>query len=412
MTKRLLSLLLAICLCFGMTAYAFEVDGIDYPSAGTLNVETQVGNGSVVIFWEDPPEIEVPIVDHYAYVRNYDTDFEVQYIPNEGEYAAEFTGLENGVEYDAGVVYVYETGFEIEAGAYVIPLDGVAPELVLPEAVAVYEDGALTVNWIYPGDTSDVAYFLMEIIGDEESTSVDYYSDDPDLYSYTFAPVPYDSFIILLYAVDHYGNHSEPAVIEFSEDTVADSPAEPDVWPFTDVDESHPNYIAIDFVYRNGLMAGTSDTTFAPATNLSRAMVARILHTLVGNPSAEPSGFTDVKRNFWYTEAIDWASTYKIISGNGSGQFMPNQDVTREQLAVMLYHFARATGFDVAGVAPADLAVYYDGQLVSSWAKTAVQWACTTGVLVDDGYGNLLPTEPATRAEVAESLLAFVLYYS
>lgn len=413
MKKRFLSLMLAVCLCFGMTAHAFVVDGIDYPEAGSLNLETQVGNGSVTIFWEPPREIEVPIVEHYAYVRNYDTDFELQYIPVSGECVCEFTGLKNNVEYDAGVVYIYETGFEIEAGAFIIPLDGIPPELMAPEAWATFENGVLTVSWVYAGDVRDVACFRIDVVSEEEIQSADVYADDPANYTHTFDSISSDTFTVLVCAVDHYGNTGDYAVMEIPEPAPTEEPDDPAVWPFTDVDKNHPNYDAINFVYNAGLMNGTNDgSTFSPDMNLSRAMVARILHTLVGNPSAKPSDFTDVKRNFWYTEAIDWASNYKIISGNGQGQFMPNNDVTHEQLAVMLYHFARATGFDVENTAPADLTAYYDGQLVSSWAKTAVQWACATGVLTDDGYGNLLPTEPATRAEVAEALLAFVLFYS
>lgn len=410
MKKRVLSLLLALSLCFGMTAYAFEVDGVDYPTADELNVETEVGNGSVLIFWDAPREIEVPIVDHYVFCRNYETDETIYYYPNFGETIAQFSGLPNSMEYDVSVVYVYETGYEIEAGAFVMPLDGIAPELMAPESVAFFENGVLTVEWIYPGDITDVAYYCIDIVSEDDIKSVDYYVDDPADYKYTFDDLPYDTFTVLICAVDHYGNTSDYAVIEFPESEPVETPA----WPFTDVDENHPSFDAINFVYLSGLMAGTGDgTTFSPDMNLSRAMVARILHTTVGNPEAAPSNFDDVKRDFWYTQAIDWASAYRVISGNGKGQFMPNQDVTHEQLAVMLYHFAKAAGMDVTSVEPTDLAAtYYDGKTTSTWAKTAVEWACTVGVLTDDGYGNLLPTTPATRAEVAEAVLAFMMYYA
>lgn len=318
MKKRVLSLLLALCLCFCMvpTVYADQVfadeySDVEYPAAGDLNVQAQAGDGRIFVTWDPVADIGVEITSYYVYCYTGDFENLVMYEPLPDEYACEFTGLENGMTYEVGVVIEYETGHAIDCGTNATPFS------------------------------------------------------------------------------------STPA------------------WPFTDVDANHPNFEAINFVYSAGLMLGTGDgSTFAPDTELSRAMTARILHTLVGNPGANPSNFTDVSRNFWYTEAIDWASNYKIISGNGKGQFYPNDNVTREQLAVMLYQFARSTGFDVAGAEPADLAVYYDGQSVSSWAKTAVQWACTTGILVDDGYGNLFPTESATRAEVAEALLAFVMFYS
>lgn len=413
MKKRFLSLLLAVCLCFGMTAHAFEVDGVDYPTADELNLEYAILDGSIFLSWDAPQEIEVPIAEYYAYCRESE-NFEstIYYYPNPGETVAEFSGLQKNVEYEAGVTYVYESDYEMEAGVFFYPVLPLTAPVVTG---SVIEDGTLTISWEQPADLDRIFYYVLEFYGETDSFTLNLYSSMLDDLEYTLdttEDLKKELYTVYLYAVDYNDIQSDIAVIEIDnrEDAESDTPA---VWPFTDVDESHPDFEAISFVYLSGLMAGTGDgTTFAPDMNLSRAMVARILHTLVGNPEATPSSFTDVKRNFWYTEAIDWASQYKIISGNGTGQFMPNDNVTREQLAVMLYHFARATGFDVSVGEDTNVLSYYDALDISNWAMSAVQWACGTGVLEDDGYGNLFPTEPATRAEVAESLLAFVMYYS
>lgn len=411
MKKRILSLVLALCLCFGMTAYAFEVDGIDYPEAGSLNFETQIDDGYVFISWDAPREIEVPITDHYIYCRNHAADEETIYVPNPGETFYEFSGLENGTEYDIGVVYVYETEFEIDAGAYVTPNKPLTAPVVKG---AVIENGKLTISWDQPADRDRIVSYILEFYGENDSFMLDLYAYIMDELEYTLdttTELQKELYTVYLYAMDYNDVMSDIAVIEV--DNRASAPEKPKAWPFTDVNDKHENYEAIKFVYSAGLMLGTGDgSTFAPEMSLSRAMVARILHTIVDNPTAAPSNFTDVARNFWYTEAIDWASTYKIISGYGDGRFGPNDNVTREQLAVMLYHFARSAGFDVASVEKADLMSYYDGQTVSGWAMSAVQWACSVGALTDDGMGNLFPTTAATRAEVAEALLAFVKYYS
>ena len=411
MKKRLLSLLLAFCLCFGMTAYAFEVDGIDYPEAGDLNVEAEAGDGTILVTWEPVEDIGVEVASYYVYCYTGDYEDLVMYEPNPGEYACEFSGLENYVEYEVGVVIEYVTEYSIDCGTYAIP----NTPLTAPEDIsAEIEDGKLTISWNQPADLDRIVNYVMEFYGETDSFTLNLYTVIMDELKYTLdttEDLKKEIYTVYFYAVDHNDFQSDIAVIEVNNKT--SEPETPAVWPFTDVDESHPNYEAISFVYSAGLMLGTGDgSTFDSDMNLSRAMVARILHTMVGNPESSPSNFTDVARNFWYTDAIDWASTNKVIAGNGKGQFMPGQDVTREQLSVMLYQFARSTGFDVSVGENTNILSYSDVSSVSSWAISAVQWACGTGVLEDDGYGNLFPTEFATRAEVAEALLAFVMFYS
>ena len=180
--------------------------------------------------------------------------------------------------------------------------------------------------------------------------------------------------------------------------------------PFTDISEDDDIYEAVAFLYGNGLMVGVGDgTTFAPGMGLSRAMLAQILHVYEGEPAALASNFTDVARGFWYTDAIDWATHAGIIAGYGNGMFGPNDTLTREQLAVMLYQYALSRGWDVElGAA----LTQPDAHTVNYWAVDAVTWAVNNGLLTGNGVGCLAAGDPATRADVAEAFMALVQLYA
>ena len=176
--------------------------------------------------------------------------------------------------------------------------------------------------------------------------------------------------------------------------------------PFTDVAEDAWYKEAVDYVYANGLMSGTSATTFAPNMLLSRAMIAQVVHNLEDNPAAAEQGvFTDVAAGAWYANAVDWAAGEEIVSGYGNGKFGPEDNITREQMALILYGYAQYKGYDVS--ASGELSSFTDGASTSSWAAEAVQWAVGSGLLSGKGGGVLDPQGTATRAEVASILMRF-----
>ncbi len=175
--------------------------------------------------------------------------------------------------------------------------------------------------------------------------------------------------------------------------------------PFDDVDADDEAYDAIKFVYENGLMVGVGDgSKFAPESALSRAMVAQILYIYSGKPAAVPVDFADVLKNFWYTDAISWAASNGVYAGYGNGMFGPNDNVTREQLAVVLYGYAKSKNMDVSAGADTNILSYLDASEISNWAFEALQWACAEKLLIDDN-GALNPTDPASRAEVAQAIM-------
>ena len=174
---------------------------------------------------------------------------------------------------------------------------------------------------------------------------------------------------------------------------------------FTDVSENAAYYDAVKYVYENGLMNGVSDTRFAPASTLTRAMVVTILYRIEGEPATRYNGmFRDVANYQWYTDAVEWAAKNNIVTGYTSGKFGPEDPVTREQLAAILYRYALSKG----SVLPAgySLTAYADGSNVSSYAVSAVKWAVAEGIL-EAQNGKLQPRDAANRAQVAIAVAAF-----
>lgn len=168
--------------------------------------------------------------------------------------------------------------------------------------------------------------------------------------------------------------------------------------PFSDVDESAWYYNAVKFANQNELMDGVGNGLFAPDANLSRAMLAQILYNKEGRPIiTTASSFSDVG-TAWYANAVTWAATKELVGGYGNGLFGPEDDITREQFAVILYRYAGSP------VPPNLLLDFTDAYKVSDWAQDAIRWAVDQGILNGKGNGILDPTGKATRAESAQML--------
>lgn len=176
--------------------------------------------------------------------------------------------------------------------------------------------------------------------------------------------------------------------------------------PFTDVDVHDWFYDAVKYAYDNKLMDGTSSTSFAPATSTSRAMIVTILWRMEGSPVVNYAmGFGDVANGTWYTEAVRWAASEGIVTGYTDTVFGPDDTVTREQLAAVLYRYAQYKDYDMS--AKGELNGFLDNAKVSGWAKDAMSWGVGAD-LMNGKNGSLLdPTGTATRAEVAQLLMNF-----
>lgn len=173
--------------------------------------------------------------------------------------------------------------------------------------------------------------------------------------------------------------------------------------PFTDVAESSWYYEAVRYVSENGLMNGVSSTVFAPEANLSRAMLAQILYNKAGKPSVTAnSTFTDVTSGEWYSDAVTWAAANNIVGGYGNGRFGPNDNITREQLAVMLWRYAREPATAIKELN------FSDANEASGYALNALCWATENGIINGKGDNILDPKGFATRAQVAQMLMNYL----
>lgn len=175
--------------------------------------------------------------------------------------------------------------------------------------------------------------------------------------------------------------------------------------PFVDVLPEDWYYGAVSYAYENGLMTGVSEETFAPQTPLSRAMMVTMLHRLEGSPDAGSGSFSDVAAGSWYGGAVAWADSCGIVTGYGDGTFGPDDSITREQMAAVLYRYAGYKGYSLTETG--DLSGFADASSVSAYAKDAVGWAVAGGLISGKGAGILDPAGTATRAEVAQILTNF-----
>ncbi|ATW27572.1 S-layer homology domain-containing protein [Candidatus Formimonas warabiya] len=174
--------------------------------------------------------------------------------------------------------------------------------------------------------------------------------------------------------------------------------------PFTDVKATNWFYGAVEFAVKNGLFNGTTATVFSPNTPMTRTMLVTALYRLEGSPAITgTSGFNDVKDGEWYANAVVWASANGIVTGLGDGLFGVSDNVTREQLATILYNYAKYKGCDVTKAA--DLKAFTDASGISSWAETATKWANAEGLVTGVTTKTLVPGGSATRAQVATILM-------
>ena len=183
--------------------------------------------------------------------------------------------------------------------------------------------------------------------------------------------------------------------------------SQPEPLPFTDVKEGDWFHDAVRYVYDNGLMDGVGDGQFAPNATTNRAMVVTILYRLAGEPDVSGDvSFTDVEPGLWYTDAVLWAAQKGIVNGISETEFAPSGDLTREQLATVLYRYAESMGYDVS--AQADLSGFPDAGDIQDYATEALSWAVAEGLLQGFEDDSLQPGGTATRAQIATILMRFL----
>lgn len=261
-----------------------------------------------------------------------------------------------------------------------------------------YEDDKITLT-VTPDDGYEVD--KIEIV-DDEGDKIDAKKVDDEDNKYTFRMANCDVTVTVTFKEE--GKTTEDTDKEEDKD---DESTETTELNFTDVKESDWFYKGVAYVVDKGVMSGVSENQFDPSGKLTRAMMVQMLYNMEGRPACDAeNAFIDVPVGQWYTDAVIWANDEKIVSGMGDGLFAPNMEITREQMVVMLYNYAKYKGYDVT--ASADLSKFADNASVSTWAQPAMQWAVAEGYISGMGDNQLAPQGTATRAEIASVIMRFM----
>ena len=185
----------------------------------------------------------------------------------------------------------------------------------------------------------------------------------------------------------------------------AKDPNPPAPVSFNDVRQSDWYYAAVNYAVSKGLMNGVGNNNFAPNDPMTRAMLVTVLWRYEGSPQEGKNGFTDVPDGQWYTQAVAWAAEKGIVGGVGNGKFSPDGNITREQMAAILFRYAQGKGFDTSK--RDGLSGFSDRNKVSSYATDAIAWAVAEGI-IGGSDGKLDPQGNATRAQVSTILMRFI----
>lgn len=161
-------------------------------------------------------------------------------------------------------------------------------------------------------------------------------------------------------------------------------------------------YQSVQYVQEKGLMSGVGGNRFDPNSNLSRSQLAQILYNASDKPAAGSNDFQDIPKGAWYSDAVSWAAQSGVVSGFGDKRFGPGENITREQLAVMLWRYAGEPTPKIASLN------FTDASRVRSYAVKAMCWAVENGIINGYGGGRLEPGGLATRAQTASMLMRYM----
>ena len=193
---------------------------------------------------------------------------------------------------------------------------------------------------------------------------------------------------------------TDPNELQLVFSDVADSVTDVIAFPFEDVKRSDWYYRAVKYVWKHSLMSGTADNRFDPDITTTRAMIVMVLYNFEGKPEVEGrSSFKDVPEGEWFDAAVTWAEQNKIVNGVTETRFAPTDNITREQMAAILYRYSEYKEFDVSP--RADLGAFNDAWQISDYAVENIKWAVARGYINGTTDTTVEPTANATRAQVA-----------
>lgn len=197
--------------------------------------------------------------------------------------------------------------------------------------------------------------------------------------------------------------HKDANKDEEKQDTQPDLSKEEKKVCFTDVTEEHWAYDQISKVAEMGLFSGMGENIFSPDFPMTRAMFVTVLYRYAGSPQSEKAEFTDVEENSWYTNAVSWASQNGIVLGTGDNRFLPNDYITRGQIATILCRYMNGKSKDIATIDS-----FNDSNTIPDWGKEPIAWAVEQGLIMGRTDGRVAFSDNATRAEAAVIFTRFL----
>lgn len=263
----------------------------------------------------------------------------------------------------------------------------------IPETGALYTDDTNSAKTV-----SSTMDFYYRYDSKENDGNYDYDLDEVTYEPYSRAKEAYTDLIpFTCYSTSSGVTVSGVVAIEVTDEL-----------PFTDVAEKDWYFDYVSYVYNKGIMNGTSSTKFSPNNTLTRGMVVTMLYRIEGEPSvASYDTFKDVDDDEWYYKAVEWAAKYGIVNGITATTFGPEQNITREQLAAILYRYADYKDLSTS-TGSTKLTSFTDYKSVSSYAETAMKWAVYNTIINGRTATTLAPKGTATRAEAAKMLYVFL----
>ena len=298
---------------------------------------------------------------------------------------------------------------EAKAGSYrvVYMVNGQTYHVVNAKA----EDGVTTITYDEPADPEVDGYrFNGWDYGDDVSVedgqvTITIGENAPDDGIYTF-----EADMTRRNSGSAGGDASKPSIRPDTDDDDNDRPSTSTGLPFDDVDTGDWYYEAVEYVYENGLMNGVASDEFSPNATLTRGMMVTILYRLEGEPAVNYAlPFDDIDGDEWYAEAVRWAASEGIVNGVSDTEYAPNANITREQLATMLYRYAQYSGMDAVDLRE-NISGFADADSVSEYAVQALNWAVGEELVNGMGDNTLAPQGNATRAQAAALLMRYVEY--
>ncbi|MGN0150432.1 MAG: S-layer homology domain-containing protein, partial [Clostridia bacterium] len=262
------------------------------------------------------------------------------------------------------------------------------------------------------GSSSSTKYYDVKVTTNDGGSASVSQNRVPSGNSVTITVVPEDGYEIESITVngEYFGNAEKSTIAKITQNTdivVTFAPK----WtnPFIDVTDSDWFYDNVIWVNKNGLMNGITENTFGPQANVTRAMMVTILYRAEGEPEVNKSvPFADVDANAYYADAVVWAQQNGIVYGVTENEFAPDDNITREQIAAIMFRYAKYKGYDVSVGENTNILSYTDAESVSEYAIASIQYAVGAGLMKGKSNTTLNPQDNATRAEIAAILQRFL----